>query len=169
MKLNFRYSVLLVIVMCIVMSVMGCRKLSPEDLETQALAKQFMQAVYINNDSALAMTFVGPITTYGYVTPKMVDDIIATDTKDRCTTPPESLQVSALDIDMKVPELTASDGAKGITLRTGWKVSSTIRCAGQKDDLRVSIVELEKVNGKWGVGRVTWQTGMGGTYSGGLE
>jgi len=169
MRRVVRLLALLLVTVSIVFLSAGCKKLSPEDIETQALARQFMEAVYLKHDSALAMSLVGPITTYGYVTLKMVDDVIATDNKDRCTVSPESMQVGSLSIDMKIPELSANDATKGITERTGWKVVSTAKCVGQQDDMRVSIVELEKVNGKWGVGRVTWQTGMGGSYGGGLE
>jgi hypothetical protein len=149
-----------------VLSVVGCKKLSADDLETQALARQFMQAVLVNHDAALAMTFVGPISTYGYVTRAMVDDIIATENKNKCATPPEGVQVGALPGDVSIPVITATDATKGITARAGWTVASTFKCSDKVVDDRISIVLLEKVNGKWGIAKVTWQTGMGQNYWG---
>jgi hypothetical protein len=169
MRRVLRLLALLLVTGSIAFLSVGCKKLSPEDIETQALARQFMEAVYLKHDSALAMTLVSPVTRYGYVTLEMVDDIIAVDAKNRCATAPESLEVGALGIDMKIPELTATDGTKGITGRTGWKVVTIAKCTGLDDEMRVAIVELEQVNGKWGISRVTWQTGMGGTYDGGLS
>ncbi|MHB1355536.1 MAG: hypothetical protein ACYCZF_06130 [Anaerolineae bacterium] len=169
MKRLMQCLLLLVVVTGTVFCTTGCRKANPEDAETQALARQFMEAVYVKRDSTLAMSLVSPVTRYGYVTKEMVDDIIATEAKNQCSTVPESLEVSALGIDMKIPELTATDSTKGITGRVGWKVVTIGKCTGLDDEMRVAIVELEQVNGKWGITRVTWQTGMGGTYDGGLS
>ncbi|MHB1355537.1 MAG: hypothetical protein ACYCZF_06135 [Anaerolineae bacterium] len=166
MKASMRSFISGLIIVGLVLGVTGCRKASPDDAETQGLAKQFMQAVFVKHDSALAMSFVGPINTYTYVTQAMVDDIIATENKNRCTTPPESVQVGALPGDVTIPEITATDASKGITERTAWTVASVFECAGGVTGDRISIVLLEKVNGKWGVAKVTWQTGMGQNYWG---
>lgn len=66
--------------------------------------------------------------------------------------------------DITIPDVSATDTSKGITARTAWLVSSTYRCGTQsKNADRLSIVYLEKVNGKWGISKVSWQSWLGPT------
>jgi hypothetical protein len=162
MKHMLRYLVLFLIVTGIILGTTGCKKLTPDDIETQALAKQFMEAVFVSHDPVLAMTFVVPITTFGYVTTQIVEDTVAAEIKNSCITTPDSVLPGSLSGDVTVPELTAADGTKGITARTAWMVSSKFKCGNQgRDADRISVVYLEKVNGKWGVAKVDWQRGLG--------
>jgi hypothetical protein len=162
MKNIMRYLVLLLVVAGMLLGAVGCKKLSPDDIETQALAVQFMQAIFVSHDANLAMTFVVPITTYGYVTTKIVEDTVAAEIKNQCTTPSDSVLPGAPAADVTIPEISATDTAKGITARTAWLVSSKFRCGTQgRDADRISVVYLEKVNGKWGVAKVDWQRGLG--------
>ena len=164
MKRALRDALVVLIVAGVVLAAMGCRKASPDDAETMALAKQFMEAVYVSHDSALAMSLVVPIDTYGYVTTKIVEDTVATEIKNKCITPLESVQPGALSGDVTIPDISATDTSKGITARTAWLVSSKYRCGTQARDAdRLSIVYLEKVNGKWGISKVSWQSGLGPT------
>ena len=164
MKHMIRCLVLVLVIAGVVLAAMGCKKASPDDAETQAIAKQFMEAVFVSHESALAMSLVVPIDTYGYVTAKVVDDILADEKKNKCSTPLESVQVGALSGDVTIPDITATDTSKGITARTAWLVSSKYRCGTQARDAdRLSIVFLEKVNGKWGISKVSWQSGLGPT------
>ena len=162
MKRVMRCLVLLLVVAGIVFGAAGCRKASPDDIETQALAKQFMQAIFVSHDSALAMSLVVPIDTYGYVTTKIVEDTVAAEISNKCSTPLESVQSGAPGGDVTIPDISTNDTSKGITARTAWLVSSKFRCGTQDRDAdRTSVVYLEKVNGKWGIAKVDWQTGLG--------
>ena len=163
MKRVLQVVMVLLVIAGVVMAAVSCKKLSPDDAETMALAKQFMEAVYVSHDSALAMSLVMPIDTYGYVTTKIVEDTVATE-KNKCITPLESVQPGALSGDVTIPDISATDTSKGITARTAWLVSSKYRCGTQARDAdRLSIVYLEKVNGKWGISKVSWQSGLGPT------
>ena len=81
MQRTLRVAMVALIVSTIVLGAAGCKKANPDDPETQALAKQFMEAVYVSHDSVLAMSLVVPIDTYGYVTTKIVEDSVATTKK----------------------------------------------------------------------------------------
>jgi hypothetical protein len=162
MKHLMRYLVLSLIVSGMILSAAGCAKAGPDDAETQALAKQFMTDIFVNHDSASAFSLVVPITTYGYVTQKIVEDTVGSEVKKSCSTPAESVQVGRPGGDVDIAEVSEADSSKGITARTAWTVSSTFTCAGQgKPADRVSVVYLEKVNGKWGISKVDWATGLG--------
>jgi hypothetical protein len=146
----------------VALAVGGCKKASPDDAETQALARQFMEAVYVNHDPALAMSLVVPITAYGYVTTSVVESTVADEVNGKCSTPADSIQTGAPAGDVTIPDISTNDTAKGITARTAWMVSSTFLCTGQsKAADRTAVVFLEKVNGKWGISKVLWQTGLG--------
>ncbi|MHB1355538.1 MAG: hypothetical protein ACYCZF_06140 [Anaerolineae bacterium] len=162
MKHMMRYLILLLVVAGMILGAIGCKKLSPEDIETQALAKQFMEAVFVEQDAIKAMTFVVPISTFGYVTAQIVEDTVAAEIKNSCVTTPDSVLPGSLSGDVTISEITATDGTKGITARTAWMVSSKFKCGGQgRDGDRISVVYLEKVNGTWGVAKVDWQRGLG--------
>jgi hypothetical protein len=170
MKHLLRSLVGLSIIVGMLLAPAGCKKANPDDPETQALAKQFIQAVYVSHDSALAMTFVVPITTYGYVNAKIVDDTIAAETKNKCSTPEESVLPGKPGDDVTIPELTDADASKGITARAAWAVASKYLCSGASKGIdRSSLVLLEKVNGKWGVAKVSWETGVGQAHAWGLN
>jgi hypothetical protein len=162
MKPNLRYLVLVLAAAGMIFSAAGCRKARPDDPETQALAKQFMTAVFVTHDAALAMSLVVPIDKYGYVTAKMLDDTVKNEIQKKCSTPAESVQVGAPGSDVEIPELSADDTARGITARTAWLVSSRFTCTGQTAAAdRTTVVYLEQVNGKWGISQVLWAIGLG--------
>jgi len=152
------------LVLLVAAGALGCGgKANPEDAETQALAKQFIEAVYVKKDADLAMSMVAPFDTYGYVTRKIVEDTISGDATS-CTTAPDSIDVGPLAGSVKIAAVSEADRAKGIEARTGWTVASSYRCGkDNRATSRVSVVQLEKVNGKWGISRVSWQTGLGPT------
>lgn len=154
---------ILAVVLLAAVSALGCAKANPEDAETQALAKQFIEAVYVQKDADLAMSLVVPFDTYGYVTRKVIDETLSGDAQ-ACTTQADSITVGGLGGSVKIAEVTDADRAKGIEARTGWTVGSAYRCGKDtRDTSRVSVVQLERVNGKWGVSKVSWQTGLGPT------
>jgi hypothetical protein len=161
--------ILFLIVVGLAIGTVGCNKAGPDDQETQALAKQFIEAVYVSHDSALAMTLAVPISTYGYVNAKIVDEVIAAEEKGRCSVQPDSIKPGAPG--EAVPkEVTATDGTKGITARTAWSVASLYTCANQKTPTsRTAIVVLEKVNEKWGIAKVSFDTGAGESHAYGLN
>jgi hypothetical protein len=170
MKSALRTLIIVLIAAGLVVVTAGCKKANPDDPETQAIARQFIEAVYVNHDSAQAMTFVVPITTYGYVNAKIVDDTIAAETKNKCSTPVESVLPGKPGDDVTIPELTDADANKGITARAAWAVASKYLCSGASKGIdRSSLVLLEKVNGKWGVAKVSWETGVGQAHAWGLN
>jgi hypothetical protein len=170
MKQLLRCLFLLLIGTVMVSGVAGCKKANPDDPETQALAKQFIEAVYVNHDSSQAMSLVVPITNYGYVSAKIIDETIAAETKKKCSTPVESVSPGRPGDDVTIPELSEADAAKGITARAAWAVASKYLCAGQSTTAdRSSLLMLEKVNGKWGVAKVSWETGVGESHPFGLN
>ena len=143
-----------------VLVALGCKKANPDDAVTQALAKQFVEVVFLKQDATLAMSLVGPIQTYGYVTTKLVDDTIADLKKDKCVTDPASVQIGKPASDVDIPVVSDADAAKGITARTAWVIASNYTCATDKIPFyRYSIIWLEKVNGKWGVAKASLFSG----------
>jgi hypothetical protein len=170
MKRIIRWLVLWFVVAGMVFGITACRKTNPDDPETQALAKQFLEAVYVNHDGTLAMSFVVPITAFGYVNAKIIDDTIANEMKKKCSTPVESVSPGRPGDDVTIPELSSADAAKGITARVAWAVASKYLCAGQSSTAdRSSLVMLEKVNGKWGIAKVSWEVGVGESHAFGLN
>jgi len=131
-------------------ALVGCQKANPDDTETQALAKQFVNAVFDTHETDLAMSFVGPIRTYPYVTREDVESTIQDFVKKRCATVANSEGVGKPGADLFIPEISAADTAKGITARIAWLVASKYRCGSQNYDAdSITLVFLEKINGKW--------------------
>jgi hypothetical protein len=166
-----RCLVLIVVVVLVSAGALGCGgTTSPEDAETQALAKQFIEAVYVSHDAALAKTMIVPFEAYGYVSAAIIDETIAADMKGKCSVDPASVKPGRPGNEFKVKEVNANDSSKGITQRVAWAVASLYTCAGQgKAASRASVVTLEKVNDKWCIARVSFDTGMGESHAFGLN
>ena len=160
MKRAIRITIIGVVIISLVFMALGCKKANPDDAETQALARQFVEAIFLSEDATLAMILVGPIQTYGYVTMKFVEDTITDLKQKRCVTDPASVQIGKPAADIDIPAVSDADAAKGITARTAWVVASNYVCASDnKPFYRYSVIWLEKVNGKWGVAKASLFSG----------
>lgn len=139
----------------------GCNKASPEDLETQALAKKFIEEVFVNRNADAAMALVGERRTYGYMTREQIESTIQDDIRQKCDTPLSSLTIGKVTNNMRIPSMTDADKADGATEMVAWVVGSTYRCgtAGY-DTPRTSIVTLMKYNGVWKVAKCTFYYGV---------
>ncbi|MHB1355739.1 MAG: hypothetical protein ACYCZF_07155 [Anaerolineae bacterium] len=156
MKRSIRIIITGLVLVAMVTVALGCKKASPDDAETQAIARQFVEAIFLRMDAAEAMTLVGPIQTYGYVTTKFVEDTITDVKTKKCVTDAASVQTGNPGGDVDIPEVSEADAAKGITERTAWTIASNYKCAADKAPFyRYSVIWLEKVNGKWGVGKAS--------------
>ena len=165
MKRVIHVVALVAVVAGLVLGAPGCQKANPDDAETKAIARQFFGAVFNSHDADLAISLVGPIQTYGYVTRKIVDSTIQDFVKNKCATMLDSEQVGKPGSDVDIPEVSAADTAKGITARTAWFVASKYRCGTQNYDANhTSLVYLEKINGKWGVSKCNFY--FGGDFGG---
>ena len=153
MKRMIRVVALVAVVAGLVLgALVGCQKANPDDAETKAIAQQFFNAVFNTHDADLAMSLVGPIQTYGYVTREIVESTIQDYVKKKCVTVANSEGVGKPGADEVIPEISAADTAKGITARTAWLVASKYRCGSQSYDAdHTTLVYLEKMNGKWGI------------------
>ena len=110
----------------------------------------FVNAVFDTHETDLAMSFVGPIRTYPYVTREDVESTIQDFVKKRCATVANSEGVGKPGADLFIPEISAADTAKGITARIAWLVASKYRCGSQNYDAdSITLVFLEKISGKW--------------------
>ena len=160
MKRAIRIIIIGLVIFGVVFVALGCKKANPDDAEKQAVAKKFVEIIFLNQDAALAMSLVGPIQTYGYVTTKLVEDTIADLKKDKCVTDPASVQIGKPEPTVDIPAVSDADAAKGITARTAWVIASNYTCATDKIPFyRYSIIWLEKVNGKWGVAKASLFSG----------
>lgn len=156
-----RIVVLVAVIAGLVFMATGCKKASPDDAETSAMAQQFFDAVFNAHDADLAMTFVGPIQTYGYVTREVVEGTISDYVTKKCKTVADSESVGKPGADVTIPEITDADAAKGITDRTAWLVASKYRCGTQGYDAdHITLVFLQKINGKWGVSQCQMYFGV---------
>ncbi|MHB9031431.1 MAG: hypothetical protein ACYC6L_00135 [Anaerolineae bacterium] len=171
MKRSWHRLLLGLVVLGLVIGAAGCSKeISAEDQQTQELARGFMEAIFVKHDAALAMSYVGPFNTYGYVTQKIVDETIAAEVQKRCQVPIESLKPGPVSREVTIRKLGDADKAKGISQRIAWSVASTYTCSGQSSAAaRTSVVVLEKVNDKWGVASVSFETGVGESHAFGLN
>jgi hypothetical protein len=152
---------LLFVIAGLMMGASSCKKANPDDAETQTIAKQFFEAVFTAHDTDLAMTFVGPIQTYGYVTRDVVDGTIQDYIKKKCATVANSTSIGKPGSDVTIPDITAADSAKGITARTAWLMASKYRCGTQSYDAdHLTLVYLEKINGKWGISKCEMYSGV---------
>ncbi|MHB1355740.1 MAG: hypothetical protein ACYCZF_07160 [Anaerolineae bacterium] len=161
MKRVIHVAVLLVVITGLVFTAAGCKKASPDDAETSAIARQFFDAVFNTHDADLAMSLVGPIQTYGYVTREIVESTINDYVTKKCRTVADSESVGKPGADVVIPEITDTDAAKGITDRTAWLVASKYRCGAQNYDAdHMTLVFLQKINGKWGVSQCQMYYGV---------
>jgi hypothetical protein len=170
MNRKTRVLVWLVAMAALLVTAAGCKKANPDDAETQALARQFITTIYVNHDATTAMSLVVAIANFGYITEKIVQDTIDADVKNRCSVAAESVLPGPTGDDVTIAEIRDSDTDRGITERTAWVVASKAKCAGSGSTVdRTAIVFLEKVNGKWGVSKVSWEIGGGGNHAPGLN
>jgi hypothetical protein len=155
-----RGSVLCTLLAALVLGTLGCQKTSPDDGETKAIAQQFVQAVFDQHDADLAMSFVGPIQAYGYVLRSDIESSIADYVKQGCKTVVDTVQVGKPGDSVNL-EITTVDTNRGITARTAWLVARKYQCSAQPGDAdHMTLVYLEKVNGKWGVSKCIWYYGV---------
>ncbi|MCE5258762.1 MAG: hypothetical protein LLG44_06820 [Chloroflexi bacterium] len=157
MKPVVRVLLAVILVSTIAVAAVGCKKANPEEEETKRIAQEFALAVFVTRDPDAAMALAVPLTGFGYVTKEAIESTILNDKQKQCTTKPESVQVGAPGANLKVPEVTDADRAKGITDRVLWVVGYSYRCGTQtRDTARTTQVFLEKVNGKWGISKCTF-------------
>lgn len=142
-------------------TVAACKQADPEELATQAMARQFIEEVYVRTNADAAEALLGPFDTYGYVTREIIDETIAGQKQKGCVTA-DNVSAGKPGGDVRIPPVTDGDRAKGIEARTAWAVASNYACGGARTS-RISVVFLEKVNGKWGISKVSFQTGLGET------
>lgn len=157
MKQVVRLLTAVVLVSIILVAAVGCRQEDPDTVETQRIAKEFTTAFLINQDPDLALTYAVPLTGFGYVTKAAIESTILNDKQKRCTNKPESIAVGSPSPNIRVPEVTDADKAKGIEERVLWVVAYSYRCGtSTRDTARTTQVFLEKVNGVWGVSKCTF-------------
>ncbi|MHB9032982.1 MAG: hypothetical protein ACYC6L_08040 [Anaerolineae bacterium] len=135
----------------------ACGQATRDDEDSRRVARSFIEALYAAGDADLAMSLAAPVDAYGYITRKLVDTVIAGEARHGCVTPPESVRVGMPGGDVRGALVSDADAARGITARTAWRVISTYHCTGDtRSTERANTVVLEKVNGKWGVARLTF-------------
>lgn len=154
MKRTLRMLVLVLVALAVLVAGVGCKKTNPEDALTQQIALDFAKSYLVERDSEKAMTFVVPITDFGYVTKEAVDSSILGDRQKQCTVREDSITVGPPAANITVPEVTDADRAKGISDRKLWIVAYAMKCGtSTREATRGVRVYLEKVNDKWGVSR----------------
>ena len=157
MKHTTRVFLAVLLVSSVLVLAVGCQQTDPEVAEQQRIAKEFMYNVLVTQDADAAMTYVVPLTGFGYVTKEAIESSILNDKQKKCVTNPDSLTVGPPSPNLRVPEVTEEDKAKGISERSLWIVGYSMRCQGfARDTDRSTQVFLEKVNGKWGVSKCTF-------------
>jgi len=133
-----------------------------EDSAAQQAAAAFINAVYIQQDTELALSLVVPTHLYGNVTRALVEKVIAEEAAQGCRTLPGSVEAGQAGGDVRLATLTDDDLAAGIEARSAWLVGSRYQCAGDMSDRqRISLVVTERVAGVWGVARVEWHAAVG--------
>jgi hypothetical protein len=153
--------ILSLLIACLLAGAIGCKKANPDDIETKAIALQFFKAIFNTHDADLAMSVVGPIQTFGFVTRDIVESTIDDYVKNRCTTIANSVSVGQPGSDVIIPEITEADAAKGITARAAWFVASKYRCGSQSYDAdHITLVHLNKIDGKWGISKAEMYFGV---------
>ncbi len=132
----------------------GCSaKSNPAGAETMAIAKQFVNAVFVSQEADLAMSLTSGVETYGYVSRKAIESTIEDDTTKKCVTQADSVTVGKPGADFQAPEITSADQARGVTERVVWFVASNYSCAGSNAAPRTSVVVLDKAGEKWTVSK----------------
>jgi hypothetical protein len=153
MRNNIHTFILVSFIVGLALTPLGCQKANPADAETQAIAKQFTEAVYVTQDADLAMSLVGPIQTYPFVTRKDVESTIADFVKLGCMTTASSITLGKPGTDLNIPEISTADAARGVTARTAWLVASKYTCGTKPIADNTTLVFLEQINGKWVVSK----------------
>jgi len=154
MKLTLRSLLLVALALTVLVTSVGCSKDTEDAAETKQIAVDFAKSYLIERDSDKAMSYVVPISDFGYVTKEAVDSSILGDRQKQCRVRENSVTVGPPPPNITVPEVTAADREKGISDRVLWIVAYAMTCGTSTREASRSVrVYLEKVNDVWGVSR----------------